>query len=132
MKLDKNMRFPLVAVCLTVLICLVLIILPIDQVVTTYKVVNGVQSIVFVPKWEGIVKMLIVSGVIAVAWTWVQKRVEKKISENNNLTSYRIIGFILNLYFFALSTLPAVMGIVSIVIAFSAEQVCYVRSAFHA
>lgn len=119
MKLNQNLRFPLIVVSFTLVICVVLIILPVEQIVTTYVVVNGVKTVEFVPKWEGIVKMLISHGICTAAWIFIRRWIKKIIANHKELVSYRVIGFSVNFFFFAWASLPAVMGILSIILTFS-------------
>lgn len=119
MKLDQNLRFPLIVISFTLVVCVVLIILPVEQIVTTYVVVNGVKTVEFVPKWEGIIKMLISHGVCATAWILIRRWIKKIIANHKELVSYRVIGFAVSFLFFAWASLPAAMGILSIILTFT-------------
>ena len=56
MKIPKYLQLPIVMVCITVIICVILMILPIDQVLVTYKTVNGVNTVEYVSKAAGYTK----------------------------------------------------------------------------
>lgn len=116
MKLDRYQKLPVYINCLTLVICVVILFLPIEQILTVYKVVNGVKTVEFVSKAEGIFRLIIVSVASGVIWILFRKWIEKKITNNPEYMRYYFIKFYINFFFFAWTSLPSVMGILSIIL----------------
>ena len=116
MKTIKRHKAPVFMVCLSLFVAILLTIFPVSEVLLTYKLVNGVKTVEFVSKFEGIYKIF-VSTILATG-LWIPVRIwnDKKRRENPGFVSYELRRFAINAYFGILSLLPSAMGIASIII----------------
>ncbi len=115
MELIGNHKLPLFMIGLSILVSVILLILPIDQILVTYKVVNGVKSIVYVTKPEGVCKLLAASMSVNFMWIFTRRKNRHNRDRNPDLFSYRLRGGAMNLFFASLALLPPIAGIISIV-----------------
>lgn len=116
MKLKKNHALPVLMMCIALALSVVLIVLPVEQILVTYKVVNGVKTVEYVSKAEGIFRIIAVSLGCGCAWIFLKNRMEKKCTAEPNMLSYRFRSFGIDIFFFALTLLPSVMSILSILL----------------
>ena len=119
--LKKYMRFPAAILCVCVVICILLLVLPVDQIVKVYKVVNGIKTVEYLPKFAGIAGILGTTIVLAVIWSLVRKGLDTSVSRNDTQTSYRVIRFFVNAVFCIWAVLPSFMGILSIILLFNGD-----------
>lgn len=114
MKIPKYLHLPIVMVCITVVICVILMILPIDQVLVRYKTVNGVKTVECVSKAAGVIRYLGGTIFVAAVWSLIRKSLDRAVSQNSDFVSYRFIRFATNAVFFVLASIMPVIGILSI------------------
>ena len=115
MKLPKYLRLPIAMVCITVIVSIILMLLPIEQVLRTYEIVNGAKTVVLVPKIIGVLLYFIASVFAAALWAFIRRAIDKVVAQNSGYFSYRFIRIAINVMFFALTSLAPVLGILSIV-----------------
>lgn len=121
MNLEKHMRLPAIMLCVSIAICILLMILPVNQIVSVYKNVNGIKTVEFLPKLLGTAVILAMTVLVAIIWSLVRKALDQIVAKNGTLTSYRVIRFFVNAAFFIWASLPSYMGILSIILSFNGD-----------
>lgn len=116
MKRNKRQIVSLLIICFSFLISLIVYVTSSEQILTGYRVVNGVKSITYMPKLNGVLAMSGIPIIMSILWDFIAKKNEGKIAEKPELLSYKIRGAFINFYFLALSVLPAIMGIINIIL----------------
>ena len=116
MKIPRYARLPVCLIGVSLVVCLLLAILPVDQILVSYAVRNGVESIVFVPKIEGILRIIVLSVVFGFLWIWLNRRFHHSSSDALTFFGIRVnknsAGFFLGF----MMVLASAMGIISIII----------------
>ena len=115
MSLKTEHRMPVIMMYLALVICVFLLILPVEQILTTYTIENGVKTVAFVPKAEGVIGLIAVSAVCGASWILLRSWIGKRIAAQPDLLSCRIIKGVINFAFFCWTLLPSLMGVLSIV-----------------
>ena len=115
MNLPKYLRLPILMVCITVIVCIILMLLPLEQVLRTYEIVNGVKSVVYIPKIIGVIGYFITSVFVAALWAFIRRAIDKEVAQNSGYFSYRFIRIVINVMFLVFASLTPVLGIISIV-----------------
>ena len=121
MNLEKYICLPAIMLCVSITICILLSVLPVNQIVSVYKNVNGIKTVEFLPKLLGIAVIFATTVLVAIIWSLVRRALDKIVAKNGMLTSYRVIRFFVNAAFFIWASLPSYMGILSIILSFTGD-----------
>lgn len=116
MKIKKNHRLPLLMICISLSFCLVLALLPVKEIVVTYSVVNGIKTVEFVSKTEGIFIMISISLIMNCLWIFARNRIDRKPPNGPGLFFVFSNKWMMNLWFFVICSVPAIMGIISLIL----------------
>lgn len=114
--MKKRQKISYVLTLTSVLLSLIVYFISEEQILTGYSVVNGVESITYMPKLKGTIMMITIPIALAFLWNAVANWNDKKIASNPMSTSLRFRGGMINLYFGILSFVAHIMGIMNIVL----------------
>jgi hypothetical protein len=116
----KNWKFrqklSILILLISATLSLLIWLLPINQVLTGYRIINGIESTTYVLKEDGIISIIMVPGVVCLIWNFLAKRNDLKMQDNDKLYSYRFRGAVMDVVFFLLASLPSAFGIANIVL----------------
>lgn len=114
MKNRKKISF--IFILVTLILAAIILILPVDQILTGYSVRNGVETITYVPKMQGIGKMAVIQIAVCLMWNYCSNRMEKKAEAEPELVGYRVKTILLDVYFCIMNSVGAMVGIINIVL----------------
>lgn len=116
MKLLKNHTFPVLMTCIAITLCVVLAVLPIEEILSTYRMVNDVKTVEYVSKAEGIFKVIASSFGTSCVWFFLRNRYRTKYREEPGMISIRLRIICTDIIFFLYSLIPSIVCIISLVL----------------
>lgn len=116
MKLKTRHKISCAMLLISAVIAMILAVLPLEEIMTGYKVINGVEDVTDVPKIQGLVSMIVVPVVCGILWHLVGKWNDKRIAEEPELKSYRLHSVLIAVPFLVWMFLPIGFGIANIVL----------------